>query len=497
VSIYTRKDFPKQGSGVLSIYKQFGLFSGLRVNVPKTVVVPLWASSLASIKSNLIADMMPEWHAVDLSYSATYLGFGVGPGRDSSMWAKALDKYHKRIDLWSSTKIGLFYTARTYNTFSIPTLTFLGQLAEVPDEAFAMEASALRKLTPGPGSWNIKEDLWYLDSAFSLPIAFKSLQVVCFASKLRTAFSELSLGTGRYDVRKKASELWLLMLDSNRSRERAEWHHWYMSCYALQLDNAVAEAATLDINADRIYSQLIHDLRQEGMSKADACKKAKADLQRALHDRLLNHPSRRPNHDSRIRHKLNIWKLGIPEGHLSRQFRRNYERLSALVAPKVHAASWRAAWNGWCVDHRFRNLSGRWWTKPCVLKCSPAAEDRIEHYCRCPCVVYFAHHTLGIPAALCTLSHFLLCEPGMSNELLTLFAILVYAVYRTTNGLRDTCEVSREIVHDMLEEYSKTAAQGNNKSSAVLYQAVHGRYTARPPHLHPAPSMYPPGPIAI
>ena len=58
----------------------------------------------------------------------------------------------------------------------------------------------------------------------------------------------------------------------------------------------------------------------------------------------------------------------------------------------------------------------------------------------------------------------------MSNELLTLFAILVYAIYRTTNDLRDNCEVSREIVHDMLEEFSKTAARGNNKSGGtVLY----------------------------
>jgi len=88
--------------------------------------------------------MMPE-HAVDLSYSATYLGFGVGPGRGNSMWAKALNKYHKRIDLWSSSQIGLFYTARAFNTLSIPTLAFLGQLAEVPEEAFNSEAQALRK----------------------------------------------------------------------------------------------------------------------------------------------------------------------------------------------------------------------------------------------------------------------------------------------------------------------------------------------------------------
>jgi len=125
--------------------------------------------------------------------------------------------------------------------------------------------------------------------------------VVCLASKVRTAFSELSFGKGRYDVRKKASELWLLMLDSNRSRERADWQHWYLSCYAPQLDKAVAEAAALDV-----HSQLIRDFRRQGMSSVDAWQKAKAELQCTLHERLLNHPSRKPNIDARIRHKLNV-----------------------------------------------------------------------------------------------------------------------------------------------------------------------------------------------
>ena len=64
----------------------------------------------------------------------------------------------------------------------------------------------------------------------------------------------------------------------------------------------------------------------------------------------------------------------------------------------------------------------------------------------------------------------------MSDSLLTLFSILVYAVYRTTNDLRDKGEVSGGIVHDMLEEFSKTAVRGNIKSSAVFFQAVHGRH---------------------
>ena len=114
---------------------------------------------------------------------------------------------------------------------------------------------------------------------------------------------------------------------------------------------------------------------------------AKAGLQRTLYEALLDHPSHRFNYEERARHKLAIWSLPIPPGWLSRRFLANYNRLSALVQPRVHAANWRAAWNGWCVDHRFRNLAGRKDTKQCMFKCMEHAEDRIDHYWQCPFVL--------------------------------------------------------------------------------------------------------------
>jgi len=65
-------DFPREGSGIIAVYKEFGLFSGLQVNIPKTVIIPLWASSITSIARTLIADSMPEWSSVQVAYSAPY-----------------------------------------------------------------------------------------------------------------------------------------------------------------------------------------------------------------------------------------------------------------------------------------------------------------------------------------------------------------------------------------------------------------------------------------
>jgi hypothetical protein len=309
--------------------------------------------------------------------------------------------------MWSSTQIGLLFTMRTYNIFAIPVATYLGQLAELPQALLNLEAQSLRRLTPGPGTWNIKKDLWYLDDSHSFPLAFKSLHFVCWAAKLRTAYFESMGGAAPWDSTRKATQLREALVDTERSRERDEWSSWYQSSFALQLDAALTAAADIGIHPRIIFSDLVRKHFGSGCNIAAATMKAKGEFQRSLYAALLNHPRHKPNHDTRIRRKLKIWKLDIPAGVLSRRYAQNQHRLSGLVQPRVHAACWRAAWNGWCVDYRFRNLSKRWWTKPCVFNCSPTADNRIEHYCSCSHVVRFAFKYLGLTPQSCTLAHFL------------------------------------------------------------------------------------------
>ena len=122
-------------------------------------------------------------------------------------------------------------------------------------------------------------------------------------------------------------------------------------------------------------------------------------------------------------------------------------------------------------------MEGRTWTKPCVLNCSASAEDRIEHYCRCPHILRFAHTILFIAPEDCTLARFLLAESNLSDKQLTLFAVLVYSVFRTTNALRNLVDVRPNVVFDMLEEHAKNAVKGHSKSASVLYEVMQGRFT--------------------
>jgi len=472
------RNFPKEGSGILNVYKEFGKFSGLQVNVSKTVVIPLWVGSLQSISRCLIADSMPEWGSVKVSYSAQYLGFSVGPARNSNLWTGALKKYYTRVDMWRSTNIGLYLTARTYNAFSFPVLTYLGQLAHLDANVYDAEGKSLRKLTPGPGGWCIDKDLWNLDCAYSFPIAFKSLQIVCWASKLRTAFMESVSSDRPWNVALKTSELWRVLLDSDRSSERREWHAWYMSSFTLQLNAATEAAAHIGINPSSVYDSIVRDSIAKGSASSAAASLAKKKLQGILQDALLEHPSNKFDYTERARHKLAIWKLPIPPGILSRRFIANYARLAELVQPRVHAACWRAAWNGWCVDHRFRNLEGRSWTKQCIFKCNLESEDRIEHLCQCPVVTSFAHRYLHMQS--CNLARFLLVDEEMSDTSLIIHAILVYAVYRAQCCARHGHPLSHKQVHDMLEEFAKSAVQGHKKSAAALFTVTHGRFKPLP-----------------
>jgi hypothetical protein len=277
----------------------------------------------------------------------------------------------------------------------------------------------------------------------------------------------------------KAAELWQVLLDSSRVRERTDWDAWYKSSYTLQLQASLDTASALGINPRTFHDHLYREHRQNGCARAEAAILAKGALQRSLHKALLSHPEHLPNFEHRVRHKLSIWKVSIPAGICDRRFLANQSRLAMLVPPRVHAACWRAAWNGWCVDYRFRNMEGRWWTKPCVLNCTAGSEDRIEHYCQCSHVTRFAQHCLGIENIenhARSLARFLLVDARMFANALTLHALLVYAVYRTTNAARHTDPLPPQHIYDMLEEFVKVAARGHGNATRVLDEALRGRH---------------------
>ena len=74
------QDFWDSADIVFEAFKEFGLASGLYLNMPKTVIVPLWSSPLEKIRED-ITRRSPCWSSVAVAGSAKYLGFVEGPDK--------------------------------------------------------------------------------------------------------------------------------------------------------------------------------------------------------------------------------------------------------------------------------------------------------------------------------------------------------------------------------------------------------------------------------
>eukprot|EP00973_Karenia_brevis_P043040 5959638-Karenia_brevis.AAC.1 len=92
--------------------------------------------------------------------------------------------------------------------------------------------------------------------------------------------------------------------------------------------------------------------------------------------------------------------------------------LKSKAKPAIRASFLRALWNGWPTSYRMRTCANAKPVRPCVLGCSPAAEDRIEHYAVCPILWRFFIAQLGIPVQLKSRDGFFGIIPGLTDEMI-------------------------------------------------------------------------------
>jgi hypothetical protein len=124
--------------------------------------------------------------------------------------------------------------------------------------------------------------------------------------------------------------------------------------------------------------------------------------------------------EERIRCRTARWKFSGPPAHVAARCVRLLGILKLRVNPAVAAGYLRALFNGWPTTARMRNMEGAGEIKACVFGCSDTAEDRIEHYCRCPIVWKFigapAPREAGIPCTYKGINGFFGMCKGMTAE---------------------------------------------------------------------------------
>ena len=172
------------------IFEEFARLSGLRLNLPKVVAVPLWLTPLDALRAEW-AGRIPGWVGMRVALSAKYLGFMLGPGRGRSSWDGPLRKYSERAAAWGQAGAGLMLTALAYSVYVVSVLSFVLQLEPLPPQWPKVEAAACRRLVRGPGNWCLPTDIKTLQE-LGLPRGFASLPEISWATRLRVAY----LGAG-------------------------------------------------------------------------------------------------------------------------------------------------------------------------------------------------------------------------------------------------------------------------------------------------------------
>ena len=101
------------------LFEEFALISGLELNIPKTVIVPLFQHCESQLRDG-VRRAAPRWAGISIARAAKYLGLYVGPGRGELSWKGPVDKCLERARLWGKIGAGMFTTLNAYRIYILP-----------------------------------------------------------------------------------------------------------------------------------------------------------------------------------------------------------------------------------------------------------------------------------------------------------------------------------------------------------------------------------------
>jgi len=209
-------DVLKEGGHILDCFNDYHRVSGLKLNMGKVVIVPLWRpdprtyvgryrqgpsfigpfNSNAAIIKNAIIQLFPGWGPAIVTSKAKYLGFTIGPEAGDDTWTDTYNKTLKRVDAWQRVGCSLFYTITLYNVYILSTFSFICQLINPPGEWEKQEALLLRRLIKGPWMWAGPEIFKELKNSLHFPREAGDLRSIAKAAQFRVACNEFKAEGG-------------------------------------------------------------------------------------------------------------------------------------------------------------------------------------------------------------------------------------------------------------------------------------------------------------
>ena len=171
-----------------NIFQEFAEMSGLELNIPKTVCIPLWPQGIQEVSNNPSL-LSSRWSPLKIAGSGKYLGFSSGPEKGHDSWSAPLAKYSKRVRKWQGEGLGAQFSVLAYNSLTLSTLLFVAQLENPPEEVLAAETACIRKMLGGPGQWFNIENTHHLKECFGQKYSYGSLALISQAAQLTVVHS--------------------------------------------------------------------------------------------------------------------------------------------------------------------------------------------------------------------------------------------------------------------------------------------------------------------
>ena len=466
-------DWWSQGQRLASLFGQFASISNLHLNINKTVCIPLWPKGVEDVGSN-IATFIPTWASIAIDTKGTYLGFATGPGKGTSSWDKPLAKYIDRIHRWCAVGGGIQFAALSYNVFALSTLLFVSQLEQVPQHVLDSEAQHIHKMFPGPGTWILPNGSWFLSEHYGLARSLQPLRQTAQAAQLRVAClgchfmcNKICPKHLRVRARDNIHSRWLSIKSCMNGTEHLDrinqWNQWYQGNHCKVLVDNMQALLRRDIDPWRLYKEIVAQPHEQW--DGNSVKKIKRQFQNIAFKTIKRLQA--PDPCERIRNKLERWR-GVPyglsglPGHYARAIHRRLHLLAGLATPRIRAAVFRGLWNGWVTHRRLQKRKVS--SNRCVFLCGGAAEDSIEHYCRCPVVLKVASQIFKIHfQAEDALNAWLLnCAWLDAPEHLLSMGMLIYGTYMAFNTCRYRTMRGQDQVYDLIVQHCRQSSSGHH-----------------------------------
>ena len=436
---------------LFTLFSEFASFSGLVLNIDKTVLVPLFPFDILELR-RIISLITAGWRGISIADCAKYLGFFVGPGKKRLSWTKPVGKFLERSAAWGSLGLGLHMSLRAFRCYIASVLLFVAQLEHLPEGFSDIEAKAVRRLVPGPYRWTNPEALKEL-MQFGFPTSLACVPSMAHAAKSRVLQYE-ARDSGGLDILNRASQLRRIM-DQYTTFARLVWvHTWISGCFLFSVEQGHTTVQHALREVDRL-GRAIPALVQwrthlaaaaDNIVESDEPRRKRRKLKlswQSVATKILQ-PRTRVASAVLFDRRLANFPLRTLHGRQVPRVFRIFERISALVAPRVFSAYYRSICDGWSTLARHQHRGS------CRFGCHRENPDSLAHIAKCPIAAEFAlrychlaRPPLGVEIDFLLCLHDEALNPMHStrprsteDDVLVRRVLHLYALYRLHVGIR-------------------------------------------------------------